>query len=1244
MFRFIGTLIICLSLNILNAQKESNIWYFGEFAGIDFNTSPPTALNDGILETNEGCATRTDADGNLLFYTDGSTVYNKNHDIMLNGEGLLGHPSSTQSGVIVPKPGSSTLFYVFTVDFQAGQRTLFPSTFNYSIVDITLDNGLGALTNEKNVEINQFIAEKLVAVPHSNGTDYWLVVHAWESDKILSYLLSDNGINPIPIESTGGTYLGNSSGTDAIGYLKANREGSKLVSVHSFIGNIDVLDFDNSNGQLSNPLQINLSIDTSSGDLPYGVEFSPNGDYFYIGGLTPSTVTQYSARATNNADLLASAKIIGNTPFESGGALQLAPDGRIYQSLIGNYLSVINFPDEEGLGSGYEENAFFLDGGRAVFGLPTFQSNVSFNTEFITENVCFGDTANFRLLASNVDSVIWNFNDPNSGVNNSSKSFSPQHKFSQSGDFNVIVKTFKNGIEEELSEIVSIYVRPEIDLGKDQEICSNKKIILGDEKVPEYEYQWQDGDTNSMYNVVESGQYILKVFNTKNCFDIDTINIDVIPSPNTDLGNDTGFCAGLSVVLDAGEAFSYNWNTGQKTKTIDVNVAGTYIITQTNANACSATDTINVFEYNSPDLGPDSTYCNVDNIILSPNLLANSYTWSTGENTQNISVDMDGVYWLDATFTGNCTFRDSIKVKLAKSSPINLGADTTLCEGNTLNLTANINNAEYQWNTGEINQSIEVKKSGLYKVSVINSDACISADSIQVSFLSTQDLGNDTLICRGAELLLDAGKGFGYQWSTGETTSTITVSSAGLYKVGVMLTPFCEAFDSIEVSLDTSPELNIGTDTVICKNATLDIDAGSFWSSFLWNTGESSQIINVSEDGIYTVNVINGINCEYTDSILVNTFKVNPFNTDTSFCAGDSLILDAGNGASMYLWSTGEQTQSIVVKNSGDYSVDIINKDNCFDTRQSSVAENPKPMFTLTNNDFLCQGDTFLVEAPNFNMAQYQWSNGSTSNSTMVFSNTMLSLRITNQFSCEFIDSINVNFNPLPIIEFTDTTLFCLAEDKILNVGNQGASYSWSTGESTQSINVQDNTSYSVTVSSPKNCTNTGNTFVKFLDVPQVDLGVDTSICFGFELELNVSQAFSSYLWQDQSQTPIYKISNKGKYEVTVTNKCGTATDDKFVDVEFCDCNLLIPNAFTPNNDGLNDMFFLQHMCAISDFKIEIFNRWGDLIFKSEALDFEWDGKINGNMVKPDLYIYSINYLNNRVNRVFLTGHVSVIH
>ena len=397
--------ILISSIFYSSAQNEGNIWYFGGYAGLDFNSGIPIALTDGQLNTGEGCSSIADNNGDLLFYTDGMTVYNKNHTIMPNGSGLLGHSSSTQSGIIVKKPGSLTIYYLFTCDGMSGNS----GGLNYSEVDMTLNGGLGDINANKNILIISGADEKLTAVTHQNGLDFWVVFRLINSNTYHSYLLTSTGLNLTPIVTNiGPAYFGE------IGYLKASPDGTKIANANWLSSTFEIFDFDNNTGLLSNPI-------TGYMDSPYGIEFSLNSNLLYVGEYYSRNINQYNLLAGSNAAIISSGLSIGQSTQGDIGALQLGPDGKIYLSIVsaGN-LAVIDSPDILGLGCDFNVNGPQLAGSLAINGLPTFFSSI-FNstTNFSFNNPCYGDSSFFNFTSTYFDSILWDFGDTNSGIDNS---------------------------------------------------------------------------------------------------------------------------------------------------------------------------------------------------------------------------------------------------------------------------------------------------------------------------------------------------------------------------------------------------------------------------------------------------------------------------------------------------------------------------------------------------------------------------------------------------------------------------------------------------------------------------------------------------------------------------------------------------------------------------------------------------------------------------------------------------------
>ncbi|WP_350290775.1 T9SS type B sorting domain-containing protein [uncultured Croceitalea sp.] len=363
------------------AQGETSNWYFGNRAGLQFqNDGSVQALTDGQIDTFEGCATISDSFGDLLFYTDGITVYNRNHRVMENGNNLYGDPSSAQSAIIVPKPEDPEKLYIFTVDTSSFEGD--PNRgLNYSLVDMSLDGGNGAVI-EKNIRLLNSCSEKITAVVKDCfDQSIWVMTFSTENGSVGPY----NTYHAFEINATGVQTTAVKSGfeleiNDPRGYMKFNAEGTKLASANSF-GGLYIYDFDKETGIVSN--QVSLVINGEN-IFSYGVEFSPNQQFLYVhssngapadeSGVHSSSLVQFDVLAS---DIAASQVIIDERPIYRG-ALQLGSDGRIYRTIANNYfngtpfLGAIENPDEAGTAANYQHNAISLNGRNGTQGLPPF--------------------------------------------------------------------------------------------------------------------------------------------------------------------------------------------------------------------------------------------------------------------------------------------------------------------------------------------------------------------------------------------------------------------------------------------------------------------------------------------------------------------------------------------------------------------------------------------------------------------------------------------------------------------------------------------------------------------------------------------------------------------------------------------------------------------------------------------------------------------------------------------------------
>jgi gliding motility-associated-like protein len=401
---FISLLLIA----ILPAKaQQANIWYFGDHAGLNFNTTPPSALTNSQMYTHEGCATVSDSTGNLLFYTDGRNVWNHNHLVMPNGSGLMGHESSTHSAIVIPKPGSNSIYYIFTADAVENNGA---GGYRYSELDMTLNGGLGNITANKNILLYAPSTEKLTAASHSNGIDIWVITKDIGNHTFRAYKVTCNGIDLNPVLSTVATISGNTLGYKT-GCIKVSPDGTKIASARNLEGKWDLFKFDNATGIISDRILISQSNQIGI----YGVEFSPNSQLVYLNG---DYTYQYKVNI-HDSSVVSNSKYRVDNVFIVHEALQIGPDGKIYSNTYPNS-SVIANPDVYGVGCNYAQQAISLAGRSGFAGYPTFFGRLvtNYNVDYTYNSLPDCKTVNFSAT-SNVPGPLtwtWDFGDGNTGT------------------------------------------------------------------------------------------------------------------------------------------------------------------------------------------------------------------------------------------------------------------------------------------------------------------------------------------------------------------------------------------------------------------------------------------------------------------------------------------------------------------------------------------------------------------------------------------------------------------------------------------------------------------------------------------------------------------------------------------------------------------------------------------------------------------------------------------------------------
>lgn len=361
--RLLSLLLILGFISFASAQNEADKWFFGSGAAIDFSSGSPVIISSPMY-TSEGTAAMADATGKLRFFTNGVDVYDSTKTIMPNGAGLMGDVSTTQSALIVPNPASAVQYYIFTAGADGA------GDFRYSIVDMTLNGGLGdVMVANKNILLTDSITEKIAAV-RDGANGIWIVTHKWGTNQFYSYHLTTGGLAPAVITNVG-TIHNTSVIQNTYGQLKFNNCGDRLACAVGYQDIVELFDFNLTTGVVSNPMSLNLN------DNVYGVEFSPNGTYLYVTSyFTSAKLSQFNISLAT-LPLIAASKVPLSATDDLYG-MQLGPDGKIYvsRSFSSQFLGVINNPEVSGFGCNYVDNGLDLDpsfmGINGALSLPSF--------------------------------------------------------------------------------------------------------------------------------------------------------------------------------------------------------------------------------------------------------------------------------------------------------------------------------------------------------------------------------------------------------------------------------------------------------------------------------------------------------------------------------------------------------------------------------------------------------------------------------------------------------------------------------------------------------------------------------------------------------------------------------------------------------------------------------------------------------------------------------------------------------
>lgn len=1071
-FTFITFLFLSLSI-YAQPNKRTNHWFFKDNIGIDFNSGIPVQGSPCPLDSIDwgGTSTMSDTNGNLLFYSDGEDVYNKDHEKMQNSWAGEEFSPGIQGALCMPKPGSENLFYVFTVCmFQYYQ----PINF-YHTIDMSLNDGLGGIVDTDTIPSAWDACEQLNASYFRDKSGYWIIMRKYREHKYAAWKVTDQGLDPNPVLSVApNRYFSN--GDPNMGYMKISYDKKYIVFMytHSEIdhADIEICKFNNDTGeivflysfQLKELFTNNPNYRTSNGD------FSPDSKFFYLAGRqnseNVSRIFQFDMQYIEDEDAFKESIVKIGEPI--GYNLQLASNGKIYCFANGqndNNICVINKPDRKGLDCVFEENVLTINYG-GIF-LPFVNFAPDFLHRFDFDGICESDTFTFDpWFFPEPTSIQWNFGDPASGTNNTSFDKHPTHKFTDGGIYEVSVYVvYPNGRVEETSREVEVEYSPEPNLGPDTTICNFANINLDAECGP-HQYVWSTGQFGtSQITVSDTGWYWVEVTSDGGCFGYDSIHIsnfviaiadtsNLILSPTT-CGGSTGAIRGLEIA--GAPPFSYQWydDLGNPiSASIDLYQlpVGNYTLQVTDGNNCQTT------------IGPYSIIDAGDVLVAGVDFTDEHCNQQDGSIIVTATSGLGDMLYYSIDNGSNYYQNLGVFENLPSGSYAVRVHDSTMCEDAYVNNPVIINNILHPDIT---DVEITAETAGMN-----NGQINIIANSPIDTIYFSNDAGSTSQINNGL----------------------FTNLAAGFYTCVVSDKFGCDTTFIVEVPEDITIKLEaIAGEDGVCPGTVAHVpllvsnfsDVKNFVSTLTFNpdklTCQSYTNTNPNIEDSLEVLLFPAegrIEIRWSDQpvTLTTNTKLLDIVFEASTTGGSLIEWDGTTGACAFFNSSG--TQIPVIYRVGEVIIF-------------------KEVYFSLNDKEVCEGETVILTPSLWSsngQVEYNWTypDGSTSqNQSLVLNEIGLSeegnytIKITDTAGCylESATNITVFESPWPQFAIEDTIY---TQDPIdLDAGYGFLHYWWNTGDTTQSIWVENEGWYLAEVESQQGCIGKDSSYVIFSTTPE---------------------------------------------------------------------------------------------------------------------------------------------------------------
>ncbi|MCR4965534.1 MAG: T9SS type A sorting domain-containing protein [Bacteroidales bacterium] len=682
--------------------------------------------------------------------------------------------------------------------------------------------------------------------------------------------------------------------------------------------------------------------------------------------------------------------------------------------------------------------------------------------------------------------------------------------------------------------------------------CENGSTTLTVSGNEAYTYQWYDGSTTESVSIDAPGQYTVTVTNALGCHSTIQANVTQYALPTPSITGSLSICQGSTTTLRANGGVTYQWDDGSTQAILTVSNSGTYVVTATGNNGCSAAVSATVVVNPTPSLTllANENLCQGQSVsIYAISGAGNSYNWSTGQSTSFITVSptSSSMYTVLVTDANGCTNTASTTITVSPSPNIFISGTSSICQGSTAVLSA-AGGVSYLWNNGSTSNAIQASNSGTYSVTATDANGCTGTASfnLAVSAIPTANITGNLSICQGGSTTLTAPSGYSYIWSNNSTDQSITVNASGTYTVTVSNNSGCSAVGTATVAVHAKPTLTFGTQHSICEGEsyTYTLPANDN-ITYAWSNGATGNEMTVNTAGTYSVTATNQYGCSTsaTDQMTVRPVPTAVIDGSLTICQGQTTTLRASGGVS-FLWDDATTQSYHAVTTSGTYTVTVTGNNGCSSTASATVIVNPTPSLSILANDVACAGESITMYAISAPGNSYNWSTGQTTSIITVSPtvNTMYTVLVSDANGCTATANKTITVAQHPTVVISGNHVACQGESIVLTAAG-GTSYQWSNGISGNTNTVTTTGTYTVTASDANGCTGTATYDVQISTIPSANISGDLSICQGQSTTLTAPAGYI-YQWSNNSTTQSISVDAAGTYKVTVSNAAGCYSVD----------------------------------------------------------------------------------------------------